>query len=119
MRVAVLGASPKPQRYSNRAVRMLREHGHEVVPVTPGHQEIEGLPAVAALDQVVGPLDTVTVYVGPQHIAPLIPAIVAAKPRRVIINPGAESPELSRALAAAGISAVEACTLVMLRTGQF
>jgi uncharacterized protein len=35
-RVAVLGASHKPERYSNQAVRMLKEYGHTVIPVTPG-----------------------------------------------------------------------------------
>jgi len=118
MRVAVLGASPKAERYSNRAVRDLRQHGHEVIPVTPGHKEIEGIPAVARLADAKN-LDTITVYIGPQHIGPLIPEIVAAKPRRVIMNPGAESAELTAALASAGIESVEACTLVMLRTGQF
>lgn len=119
MRVAVLGASPNRERYANKAVRELTARGHEVVPVNPGHREIEGLPVSPRLSDVSGPLDTVTVYVGPKHIGPLIPEIVDAKPRRVIVNPGAESPELERALAAAGIPYVEACTLVMLRTGQF
>jgi predicted CoA-binding protein len=119
MRVAVLGASPNRERYSNRAVRELRDHGHEVVPVAPAHKEIEGLPAVAKLGDVKDPLDTITVYVGPQHIGPLVEQIVAARPRRVILNPGAEAKVLSDALAAAGIPCVEACTLVMLRTRQF
>ena len=41
--VAVLGASRKPQRYSNRAVRALAQHGYRVVPVNPAHAEVEGL----------------------------------------------------------------------------
>ena len=31
--VVVLGASPKPERYSNQAVVMLKDHGYEVIPV--------------------------------------------------------------------------------------
>lgn len=119
MRVAVLGASPKRERYANRAVRELRSKGHDVVPVNPGHAEIEGLKVAATLDDIIGAIDTVTVYVGPQSIGPLIPSIVALKPRRVIINPGAESAELTTALTTAGIEPIEACTLVMLSTGQF
>ena len=34
-RVAILGASDKPDRYSNKAQRLLRQHGHTVVPVHP------------------------------------------------------------------------------------
>ena len=118
-RVAVLGASRKPQRYANRALRALRQHGYEVVPVTPAHAEVEGLPAVASLAGAGGRVDTLTVYVGPRHVGPLIDDIVAARPRRVILNPGTESAELKGALDRHGIPYLEACTLVLLATGQF
>ena len=118
-RVAVLGASRKPQRYANRALRALQRHGYQVVPVNPAHDEIEGLATVRDLAEVTGRLDTLTVYVGPQHIGPLIDDIVAARPVRVILNPGTESPELEQALDRHGIPYLEACTLVLLATGQF
>ena len=118
-RVAVLGASRKPQRYANRALRALRAHGYAVVPVTPAHTEVEGLPAAASLAEVRGRVDTLTVYVGPRHVGPLIAGIVGARPRRVILNPGTESDELKRALQQHGIPYLEACTLVLLATGQF
>ena len=119
MRVAVLGASPNKERYANKAIHALRKHGHETLPVNPAHSEIEGLPTSKSLGDIKGPVDTITVYVGPAHIGPLIPAIITTKPRRVIMNPGAESEELRAALTAAKIESVEACTLVMLATGQF
>ncbi len=119
MRVVVLGASPDKERYSNMAQLELMDAGHEVVPVHPKYDEIEGIPVVASLKSVPGPVDTLTVYVGPKLILPLIAEIVALKPKRVILNPGTESPELEKALKAASIPFLEACTLVMLRTGQF
>lgn len=115
----MLGASRKPQRYANRALRALRQHGYEVVPVTPAHAEVEGLPAAASLADAGGRVDTLTVYVGPRHVEPLIDDIVAARPRRVILNPGTESAELKRALDRHAIPYLEACTLVLLATGQF
>jgi len=118
-RVAVLGASHKPERYSNQAVRMLKEYGHEVIPVTPGRKEIENLPAVPDLGGIDQSVDTLTLYVGPERSAQLQDAIVALKPGRVILNPGTESLELEQALDRAGIPWMHACTLVMLRTGQF
>ena len=117
--VAVLGASRKPERYANRAVRALKQHGYRVVPVTPAHDEVEGLTAASSLAEVSGPVDTLTVYIGPRHIGPLIDGIVVARPRRVILNPGTESAELERALDRHGIPYLEACTLVLLATGQF
>jgi predicted CoA-binding protein len=118
-RVAVLGASKKPDRYSNKAVLLLKEHGHTVVPVHPVEKQIEGLNVAPSLREVGGSVDTLTVYVGPQHIGPLIDEIVALKPGRVILNPGTESPELESALTENGIPYLEACTLVLLKTGQF
>lgn len=117
--VAVLGASHKPERYSNQAVRMLKEYGHEVIPVTPGRTVIEDLPVVTDLAHIDRPVDTLTLYVGPERSAQLLEAIVALKPGRVILNPGAESATLEQALNQAGIPWMHACTLVMLRTGQF
>ena len=117
--VAVLGASNNQERYSNMAVRRLREAGHRVIPVNPALFEIEGLPASKSLAEIKEPVDTLTLYVGPQRVAAMTQDIVRLAPKRVIFNPGTESPELAAALDRAGITHLEACTLVMLQTGQF
>ena len=118
-RVAVLGASKNRDRYSYKAFTMLKEYGHTPIPVHPVLKELEGVAVAASLDEIEGPVDTLTVYVGPQHIAGEIPKIVALRPGRVILNPGTESNELKAALDEAGIPYMEACTLVLLRTSQF
>lgn len=117
--VAVVGASPKPERYSNKAIRLLREYGHTVLPVNPAQKEIEGLPVSPGIDALPRGVDTVTVYVSPAHSGALLAPLLALKPRRVIFNPGAENPALEDGLRAAGIGVEEACTLVLLRTRQF
>jgi len=120
MRVAVLGASRKPERYANMAIRLLMEHGHEVLPVTPAHRRVEGLPAHATLaDLEPGSVDTVTVYMNPERSTLQKEVLLALHPRRVIFNPGAENKPLQRSLNEAGIDVEEACTLVLLRTGAF
>lgn len=116
---AVLGASANPERYSNKAIRLLASHGHQVIPVNPALKEIEGLPVAASLADIPSPIDTLTLYVGPERSEPLLPQMLALHPRRVIMNPGTESALLASALQAAGIEVVEGCTLVMLKTGQF
>lgn len=118
-KVAILGASLKPERYSNKAFHMLREYGHTPVPVSPNFKEIEGVPTVASLTDIKTPIDTLTMYVGPETSTRLQKEIVNLKPKRVIFNPGSENPQLMRALEAAGIEVEEACTLVLLRTHQF
>lgn len=118
-RVVVLGASDKPERYAHQAQQLLISHGHEVIPVHPRLKEIEGVPVVADLAQVAGPVDTVTMYVGPAISSGLDEKLIAMKPRRVLFNPGSENPTLSTQLQAVGIGVEEACTLVLLHTRQF
>ncbi len=117
--VAVLGASPKPDRYANRAIRKLLAGGYRVTPVHPHWQEIEGLPVVASLDLIRRPVQTLTLYVGPAQLHKLSDELIALAPDRVIFNPGTESLELQHRLEAANIPWLEACTLVMLQTGTF
>ena len=117
--VVVLGASPKPERYSNQAVRALVEHGHRVIPVHPLLKKIAGVPAVAALRGITGPVNTLTLYVGPERGKELLQDMINLGPDRVIMNPGTESDDLEEELNAKGIAVLRACTLVMLRTDQF
>jgi len=118
-RVVIIGASNNPERYSHRALLLLRKHGHEVVPVHPKLAEIEGIPVVADVSLITGPVDTVTMYVGAAISSGLQDKLITLKPRRIIFNPGAENAALADALQKAGIACEEACTLVLLNTGQF
>jgi predicted CoA-binding protein len=97
----------------------LLEHGHRVIPVHPAIPEIEGLPVFQRLEDLKQPVETLTVYVSPQHSSAMATAIVALKPKRAIFNPGTENPELAAELRENGIAVEEACTLVLLNTGQF
>jgi predicted CoA-binding protein len=117
--VVVLGASPKPVRYSYQALKLLNDKGYRVIPVHPKAARIEHLPVLRDLAAVREPVDTLTVYMGPERIHGLIDSIVDLRPGRVILNPGAESRELEQALHLARIPYEHACTLVLLRTGQF
>ena len=117
--VVVLGASPKPARYANQALRMLIDHGYSPIPVHPKLEEIDGLPVVNDLAAIEGPVHTLTMYVGPQRSEPMIDAIAALQPQRVIFNPGTESERLKQRLEEQGAECIDGCTLVMLRTNQF
>lgn len=117
--VVVLGASPKPIRYSYQAVRLLRDKGFRIIPVHPKAQRIEQIPVVPSLAGIHEPVDTLTLYIGPERVRSQIQGIVDLRPGRVVLNPGAESHDLEVALRNARIPFEHACTLVLLRTGQF
>lgn len=114
----VIGASENPQRYSNMAIRMLRSYGHPVLAVGLKEGWVEDVKIEKA-----GPnlpkAETVTLYVGPQNQPVFQSMIEEMKPKRVIFNPGTENPEWEKKLNKLGIQTEEACTLVMLKSGQY
>ena len=117
--VAVVGASDKAHRYAHRALRLLLSQGHTPIPVSRSGKNILGLNSYASLAAIPQPIDTVSVYLSPEKQESVIQSILAVKPRRVIFNPGTENPEAAAVLTAHGIEVLEACTLVLLTTGQF
>lgn len=119
--VAILGASKDPSRYAHKAFQFLREKGHRVFPVSPNlaGQEIEGVSVVSKLKELTSDIDTLTLYVKPKISSALLEEIISSRPKRLIFNPGTENPALEKAAREAGIETIEACTLVMLRLGQF
>ncbi|CAA0079208.1 putative protein YccU [BD1-7 clade bacterium] len=118
-RVLIIGASPKPDRYAYKALKMLQEYGHEVSLLAPNWETINGLPVYRNIADVPEPIDTVTLYVNPSRLGAYIDDLLSLKPRRVIFNPGTESDEAATQLVSQDIEALEACTLVLLRTEQF
>jgi hypothetical protein len=114
----VIGASPKPERYSNKAIRMLREYDHDVVALAKRTGQVDGVPIQTGFPEE-NDIHTVTMYLGANRQPEYYNPIIHLKPHRVIFNPGAENDELKEKLELAGIETVENCTLVMLRTGQF
>ena len=119
MKVVILGASQNKDRVSNQAIHLLKEKGHEVTLVNPAYSEIDGMPVLNSLKDVEGPIETLTLYLSPERLAPLIQDIVAAAPQRTIFNPGTESSDLMDALDEADLAYQEDCTLVLLRSGRF
>ncbi len=117
--VAVVGASPKADRYSYKAMILLERNGHNPIPVAPGREEILGRKAYPTLDEVPDRVDTVTMYVRPSRQVSIIDHVIRIKPCRIIFNPGAENPDEYRRLRGAGIDVIEACTLVLLHTNNF
>lgn len=117
--VGILGASNKEGRYSRKAQELLMEKGYDVVPISRKGEDVLSVKSYTSLAEVPRKLDTLTVYVGPKNIVPDLEGIVRADIRRVILNPGTESEAVKARLQASGKLVVEACTIVMLKTGQF
>ena len=117
-RTLIIGASNNPERYAYKAAERLLAHGHEI--------ELLGLRPDVIFGKTIDTerktydgLDTVTLYVGPQRQPDYYDYVISLKPKRVIFNPGTENAEFETLLRKNGIEAEEACTLVLLGTGQY
>jgi len=119
-KTVIIGASPNQTRYSFRAAGLLTEHNHEIVPVGIKKGIVFGREILdVRTSPDISDVDTVTLYVGPANQEGLFNYIKKLNPKRVVFNPGTENPELEAQLEEEGIESLEACTLVMLRTGQY
>ena len=114
----VLGASENPERYSNKAVLSLQRKGHEILAIGKKAGKINGTEILTEPVQT-DDVETVTLYLNPDHQKPYYDYIVSLKPKRIIFNPGTENGDLERIAAKEGINVLESCTLVMLSTGQY
>lgn len=114
----VLGASENPSRYSYLAVQRLRSHNHPVVAIGKKLTRV----ADVRIEKSKIPftdIDTVTLYLNPQHQKEYYDYILSLNPKRIVFNPGAENNELATLANEKGIATIDACTLVMLTTNQY
>ena len=114
----VLGASPNASRYSYMAVERLTQHGHEVIAVGARDGKI-GATSIQSEFPTDAKVDTVTLYLNPDRQKEYYNRILDLKPKRIIFNPGTENVELENLAESRGIATEEACTLVLLSTGQY
>lgn len=114
----VLGASANPSRYSNLAVNRLASKGHDVTAIGKRAGKIGDVEIITEQKKIEG-LDTVTLYLNANNQKQYYNYIISQKPKRIIFNPGAENDELSAMAKENGILPQEACTLVLLSTGQY
>ena len=114
----VLGASPKPERYSFLAVKKLIEFNIPVIAVGLREGEIMGV-HIRKLFPDVSDIHTISLYVGPKNQSVYFDYILKINPKRVIFNPGTENAEFENTLRAQEIQIVRGCTLIMLDNGTY
>jgi predicted CoA-binding protein len=114
----VLGASLKPNRYSNFVIQKLVNNNIDVVAFGMKKGEVAGIEIQTELLPFED-IHTVTLYLNPQRQKEYYSYIVSLNPKRVIFNPGTENPELYTILKGNNIPFEVACSLVLLSTNQY
>jgi uncharacterized protein len=119
-KTVIVGATTNPARFAFLAAGMLAEYGHPFVPVGIKKGTVFGNTILDIRQRPAIPdVDTITLYIGAQHQPEHYDYLLQLQPKRVIFNPGSENPEFESLLKAAGVDVWRACTLVLLRTGQY
>lgn len=114
----VIGASEKEERYSNMAVKLLRSYRHQVFAIGNKTGIINDVEIVTGQPKLEN-IDTVTLYLSEKYQKEYYDYILSLKPQRIIFNPGTENDELEKLAEMNHINAIDACTLVLLKTGQY
>jgi uncharacterized protein len=117
-RIAVVGASDRREKWGNKIVRFLVQRGHEVVPVNPGLETVEGLKCYARLEDIprsdagTPPVEGIDLVVNPRIGIDVAHSAAELKIPIIFAQPGAESPEIAEFCNENGVDYVEACVLV-------
>lgn len=116
----IIGATPNPSRYAYLATKMLAEYRHDTVLLGIKKAEINGNKILDIRDKpVIEGVDTITLYIGPHRQPEWYNYLLSLKPKRIIFNPRTENEEFEKMAEQQGIEALEACTLVLLRSRQY
>ena len=115
--IAMVGASPKPDRPSHGVMRYLLEQGYDVIPVRPaGCDEVLGVPCVCTLAEIDRPIDVVDVFRRVEFIPAHAREAVTAGAGALWLQLGLVSAEARRLAEEAGLDYVEdACIAVVHR----
>ena len=113
-----MGASENPTRYSFLAIKSLLTHNHSVTAIGKKGGNVHGIRIDTDKPQFTD-VDTVTLYLNPSHQKQFYDYLLSLNPKRIIFNPGSENNEFASLAKNNGIQVMEACTLVLLATGQF
>ncbi len=118
LKTVVFGASANSNRYSNKAVNKLKEHGFPVVPIGIKEGSIAGIKILTGQPEIAD-VHTISLYLNPDKQAGVMAYLLSLNPKRIIFNPGAENEAMELYVREKGIHAVENCTLVLLATDQY
>ncbi|MEY2925514.1 MAG: hypothetical protein RLZZ337_2065 [Bacteroidota bacterium] len=114
----VIGATPNSSRFAYIATEMLQEYHHDVV--------LFGIKKGLINDLTIHnewpedkDIDTITLYINEKLQEQYYDAMLNSGAKRIIFNPGTENAELAQLAKAKNMEALNACTLVLLRTNQY
>ena len=111
--IVIIGASPKRERYANKAIRAYLSKGWKVYAVNPKYagQKIEGVKCYASVLDLPETPDYAGLYVRPEIGERIIQEIARKGIKKVYVNPGTESQRLLELGKELGLELILACAI--------
>ncbi len=104
--VAVVGASPKPERPSYQVAQYLKDHGYRIVPVNPGCKEILGEKCYPSLKEIPFPVEVVDIFRQVDAIPAIVDEAIAVGAKAIWMQLGLEEPQAAQKAEKAGLQVV-------------
>ena len=109
--IAMIGASPDPDKPSYGVMQYLLEQGYKVIPVRPGEGDVLGIRVVNSLAEIDGPIHMVDVFRKSEAAPEIAREAVAVGATSLWLQPGCVSDEAGEIARAAGLAfAQDLCT---------
>ena len=105
-RIAIVGASPKPERPSHYIAKYLIAQGIEVVPVHPVIPELFGLKVYPTLSAIPGKLDLANFFINAERVGPMVDEAIALGMPRIWLQDGVVDDAAAARAQAAGLEVV-------------
>jgi predicted CoA-binding protein len=122
-RIAMVGASPDPDRPSHGVMRQLIEAGYDVVPVNPTAESVLGRTSYGTLEEAVaatGPFEMVDVFRRPEHTPAIARSAVAVGAKSLWLQLGVVNWEAAQIAHDGGLEVVmDRCTAIEERRRRF
>lgn len=116
----IVGATPNRFRYAYTAAEFLKRAHIPFIPLSIKKGQVlgEDILDLRQKPELEG-IHTITMYLNADHQEEWEDYLLSLNPKRIIFNPGAENPSLVKKGKEKGIEVLNACTLVMINSGQY
>ncbi|MDI9501539.1 MAG: CoA-binding protein [Tissierellia bacterium] len=104
---AIIGVTPKKDRYGYKIWRQMKEKGYTVYGVNPNYEEIDGEKIFASLQNISEPIDAIDIIIGPSHVPPILEAAREKGIRNLFFQPGSYDREIIEMAEEMGFNYIE------------
>ena len=107
-RIALVGASQKPERPAYYVMQYLLDKGYKVIPINPGLEgkELLGQKVYASLSSVEEPIDMVDIFRNSAAVPPIVDEAIAINAKAIWMQVGVVNEEAAKKAKEAGLDVV-------------